>query len=264
MGQRIGVFDSGIGGLTVVRHLLLLRGVEVFYVGDTARVPYGNRSPETIRRYARQIARYLVEQGVEVLVIACNTVSAVAAGAVRECAAGIPVVDVLEPTVSLALDRTTGSIGIIGTRATIASGVYERLLQQWAQRPLRTYGQACPLFVPLVEEGWTEHPVTMQVAEHYLAPLRAAGIDTLILGCTHYPLLRPVLERLLPGCTFVESGEAVSERLRQLGYEVAQNGVLASLSLHLTDMPGSALDALLEQLRLPITEVRHIRLPEYA
>ncbi len=264
MGERIGVFDSGIGGLTVARHLLGLRGVEVLYVGDTARVPYGNRSPETIRRYARQVARYLVEQGIDVLVIACNTVSAVAAEEVRECAADIPVVDVLEPTVRVALRRTLGSVGIIGTRATITSGVYERLLHRWASMPLRTYGQSCPLFVPLVEEGWTEHPVTVQVAEHYLAPLRAAGVDTLILGCTHYPLLRPILEQLLPGCTLVESGEAVCERLQQLGYQAAENGKKAPLTLYLTDVPDTALDSVLGQLRLPVVDVRHVRLPEYA
>ncbi len=264
MERRIGIFDSGIGGLTVARHLIpLFGGMEVLYVGDTARVPYGSRSPETIRRYARQMTLYLLEQGVEAIVVACNTISAVAADVVRECAAGIPVVDVLEPTVAVALQRTAGCVGIIGTRATITSGVYERLLHQRARQPLRTYGQPCPLFVPLVEEGWNTHPVALQVAEHYLAPLRALGIDTLILGCTHYPLLLPVFRQLLPKCHFVESGEAVCEYLRQLGYSPGANGKEARLYIHLTDAPGDVLEHILHQLQLAVAEVRQVLLPEY-
>ncbi len=262
--MRIGVFDSGVGGLTLVRHLLpYAAGAEIVYVGDTARVPYGSRSATTIRRYARELTQYICQYEVDVLVIACNTVSAVAVDTVREVAAGIPVVDVLEPTVELALRQSAGAIGVIGTRATIASGVYEQLLYQRAPYPLRVYGQPCPLFVPLVEEGWVEHPVTFQVAEHYLAPLRAAGIDTLILGCTHYPLLLPVLRQLLPTCRFVESGPAVAEWLRRRGYTPSANGVPARLTLHLTDA-SPALEHILGMLQLTPAGIHYVQLWEHA
>ncbi|MCS7177262.1 MAG: glutamate racemase [Candidatus Kapabacteria bacterium] len=262
--RRIGVFDSGIGGLTVVRHIIpYAAGCELLYVGDTARVPYGNRGPEAIRQYARELTLYLCEQEVELIVVACNTVSAVALEVVQ-AHSPVPVIDVVEPTVELTLRQTTeGRIGIIGTRATIASGIYERLLRQRSEWPLEIYGKACPLFVPLVEEGWIESPVTEQIAEFYLAPLREAGIDTLVLGCTHYPLLVPVLQRVLPDCRLVESGAAVAERLQALGYASDQDGGAAQLVLHLTDEPGEALKHLLRRLQLVPADVRSIRLWEY-
>ncbi|GBD07361.1 Glutamate racemase [bacterium HR21] len=256
--RRIGVFDSGIGGLTVVQHVLsCTTGVDVVYLGDTARVPYGSRSPETIRRYARELTRFLLAYGVEMLVVACNTVSAVALEAVREEAAGVPLLDVLEPTIDLVLECTAGCVGIIGTRATIASGAYERLLRQRAPASLRIFSQPCPLFVPLVEEGWSEHPVAEQIAQEYLSPLREAGVDTLVLGCTHYPLLVPVLRRVMPECRFVESGEAIARCLRQLG-DSGAGGTPPRLTVLLTDAPGPALEQVMKRLGLLPREVRQV------
>lgn len=262
--RRIGVFDSGVGGLTVVRHVLgYVAGGELLYLGDTARVPYGSRSPETIRRYTQELTYFLREQEVELIVVACNTISAVAVDVVRQCAGDIPVVDVLEPTVELALQRTQGRIGIVGTRATIASGVYQQLLQQRSQGAVHVWGQACPLFVPLVEEGWIDHPVTQQVAREYLEPLQRAGIDTLILGCTHYPLLLPVFRRLLPECCLVEPGEAVAQRLEQMGYAATRDGVPARLEVYLTDSPGPAFAHIVSRLRLAPFRVCSVALREH-
>lgn len=255
---RIGVCDSGVGGLTVVRHLLsCVSGSEIIYLGDTARVPYGSRSPETIRRYARELTRFLRLSGADVLVVACNTMSAVALEDIQEEAAGIPLITVLEPTVERALERTRGRVGVIGTRATIASGIYERLLVERARMPLQVYSQPCPLFVPLVEEGWSEHAVAEQIAELYLAPLREAGIDTLVLGCTHYPLLLPVLQRVLPSCCFIESGEAIAGCLRQLLGSAASGG-LPQLRVLLTDAPGPVVEQLLVRLGIVPEEVRQV------
>ncbi|MCS6966140.1 MAG: glutamate racemase, partial [Candidatus Kapabacteria bacterium] len=134
---------------------------------------------------------------------------------------------------------------------------------RWSPVPIRTYGQPCPLFVPLVEEGWVDHPVTEQIAEHYLAPLRTAGVDTLILGCTHYPLLLPVLRHVLSRCCFVESGEAIVQHLKKLGHTPAFNGPTAQLHLQLTDTPGPALEHILQRLRLTSVQVQQICLREY-
>ena len=193
----IGIFDSGIGGLTVLQSIReLLPWESLFYLGDMARVPYGNRSPETVTRYALECGTFLWKRGVKLLVVACNTASALSLGALAQ-ALPIPVVGVLQPAVQAALRKTThGKIGVIGTEATIRSGAYERAIH--ALHPgIQVYSQACPLLVPLIEEGWLEDGITRQVAQRYLAPLQARGIDTLILGCTHYPLLQPLLEDLL-------------------------------------------------------------------
>ena len=193
----IGVFDSGIGGLTVVHELIRqLPNESIVYFGDTARVPYGPKSPDTVRRYSREIAGFLREQGVKNIVIACNTATAHALTTLREDL-DMPVVGVVEPGARAAVAASRrGHIGVIGTVGTIKSGAYERAIRS-IDPDIRVTARACPLFVPLVEEGWTEHEAARLIAREYLQPLVAAEIDTLVLGCTHYPLLKPLLREIL-------------------------------------------------------------------
>lgn len=189
----IGVFDSGIGGLTVARALMQrLPYEQILYFGDTARVPYGVKSADTIALYATQITDFLLEQRVKLLVVACNTMAAVAAAAIR-ARSPVPVLDVIETGAQVAVRCTRNRrIGVIGTLTTIGSGAYDTAIH--AHKPdITIHSQACPLFVPLVEEGWLDHPVTLLTAREYLAPVLVQGIDTLVLGCTHYPLLQPLL-----------------------------------------------------------------------
>jgi glutamate racemase len=213
--RPIGVFDSGIGGLTVLRELTRLMPREsTVYLGDTARVPYGNKSEATVQRFALEAASVLLEHGIKFLVLACNTVSATALGPLRE-RLEVPVVGVIEPGAHAASVRTRGGpIGVIGTTATVESGAYQKAIAAW--RPdVPVVARPCPLFVPLVEEGWTRHQVTEEVARIYLAPLRAAGIDTLVLGCTHYPLLVDILALVMgPEVSLVNSACEVARLVR--------------------------------------------------
>ena len=189
--DAIGVFDSGVGGLTVVSALRRrLPGESILYLGDTARLPYGSKSPDTVTRYTRRNIEFLTERGVKAVVVACNTASALALPDLD--LHGVPTWGVIEPGARAAAAVSRGRVGVIATEATVRSDAYPRALR--ALRPdLEILSQACPLFVPLVEEGWHDDPITAEVAERYLRPLLAAGIDTLVLGCTHYPLLKPVL-----------------------------------------------------------------------
>ncbi|SMC15979.1 glutamate racemase [Andreprevotia lacus DSM 23236] len=189
----IGVFDSGVGGLTVVRALMdRLPFENIVYFGDTARVPYGVKSVSTIQHFTQQIADFLLQQDVKLLIIACNTMAAVAADVVR-AKSPVPVLDVIEAGAKNAIARTrSGGIGVIGTPTTINSNAYARAIHQLSPDK-HVYSQACPLFVPLVEEGWLDHPVTRLTAQEYLKPVFVEQIDTLVLGCTHYPLLKPLL-----------------------------------------------------------------------
>jgi glutamate racemase len=204
----VGVFDSGIGGLTVAHEIIRqLPAESVVYFGDTARVPYGPKSPDTVLRYSREIADYLQTQGVKAIVIACNTATAHALPALRE-SLGIPELGVVEPGARAAVAATkTSRIGVIGTVGTIKSGAYERAIRALSPDAIIT-ARACPLFVPLVEEGWNEHPAAKLIAEEYLRPLVAADIDTLVLGCTHYPLLKPLIAEVLgPRVRLIDSAE---------------------------------------------------------
>jgi glutamate racemase len=204
----IGVFDSGIGGLTVAHEVIRqLPHESVLYFGDTARVPYGPKSPDTVRRYSREIAGFLRDQGVKSIVIACNTATAHALTVLRD-EFDMPVIGVVEPGARAAVSVTTGGrIGVIGTVGTIKSGAYERAIRAINSEVFIT-ARACPLFVPLVEEGWTDHEATRLIAREYLAPLVAADIDTLVLGCTHYPLLKPLLREVLgPDVRLIDSAE---------------------------------------------------------
>lgn len=213
----IGVFDSGVGGLTVLRTLLeRLPDEHTVYLGDTARVPYGTRSAEVVTRYALLSARHLATHGIKMLVVACNTVSAQSLPALQR-ALPIPVVGVIEPGAQAAAARSKGGlIAVLATPGTVASGAYQAALRRLA--PLAgVVARACPLFVPLAEEGWTEGEVPRLAAERYLGDLRRMGVDTAVLGCTHYPLLhRPIADALGREVAIVDSAEATAEAVRDL------------------------------------------------
>jgi glutamate racemase len=204
----IGVFDSGIGGLTVAHEVIRqLPHESIVYFGDTARVPYGPKSPDTVRRYSREIAAFLRDQGVKGIVIACNTATAHALETLRG-EMDMPVIGVVEPGARAAVAATRqGHIGVIGTAGTIKSGAYERAIRALDPNVMVT-PRACPLFVPMVEEGWIDHEATRLVAREYLEPMLEAEIDTLVLGCTHYPLLKPLLRDVLgPSVRLIDSAE---------------------------------------------------------
>lgn len=213
----VGVFDSGIGGLTVAREIMRQLPTErVVYFGDTARVPYGPKSPDTVRRYSREIADYLLAQGVKAIVVACNTATAHALEALR-AELPIPVIGVVEPGATAAVEATRGhGIGVIGTTGTIASKAYERAILERAP-DARIVASACPLFVPLVEEGWVDRPATRLVAEEYLGPLRDAHVDTLVLGCTHYPLLKRLIGEVVGrDVRLIDSAEQTAMETRRV------------------------------------------------
>jgi len=216
--RPVGVFDSGFGGLTVARALARRMPHEsILYFGDTARVPYGSKSPDIVRRFSREAAQLLLSRDIKLLVIACNTATAHAQEMLaREL--DIPVVGVIEPGAETAVRATrTGRIGVLGTAGTIASGAYDLAVRRRLGESVRVYAQPCPLFVPLVEEGWIDHPVTRAVAREYLRPLREVDVDVLVLGCTHYPLLRPLLEAEMgPGVRLVDSGEETASTVAGL------------------------------------------------
>ena len=228
----LGVFDSGIGGLTVARALFeRLPHESVIYFGDTARVPYGPKSPDTVRRYSGEILNYLLGRGVKAVVVACNTSTAHALPYLQE-RSSVPVVGVIEPGARAAVAATkTGIIGVIGTAGTIASGAYERAIK--ALRPdARVHSQACPLFVPLVEEGWFEHPAAELIAREYLAPLQRAKVDVLVLGCTHYPLLKPLLARVMNGGADVKLVDSAEETATTVSRELERLDLLANSGGH--------------------------------
>lgn len=242
MARRpLGVFDSGVGGLTVVRALAdRLPGESILYFGDTARVPYGTKSPETIRHFSRQAMRFLLAREVKMVVVACNTATSHALVDLRS-ESPVPVVGVIEAGARAAVEATrNGRIGVIGTPGTIGSGAYDRALRT-AIPEVEVYAQPCPLFVPLVEEGWAGHEATRLVARDYLEPLLEMEIDTLILGCTHYPLLRELLADLVgPDVTLVDSaGETASQAARELaGHRLRSPGETEpSRHFTVTDLP---------------------------
>jgi len=215
--RPIGVFDSGVGGLTVQRAILdALPAVDTIYLGDTARLPYGSKSAETVTQYSLKNARFLALHEIDLLVVACNTASAVAIPALRD-ALSVPVLGVVEPGARAAIRATrTGRVGVIGTQGTVASGAYQRAIR--ALRPdAEVVARACPLFVPLAEEGWTDpaDPIVQGIALRYLAPLRDAGVDTLVLGCTHYPLLaRTIADVMGPDVVLVSSADETAFEVR--------------------------------------------------
>ena len=237
----IGVFDSGIGGLTVVRALMEAMPFEsIIYFGDTARVPYGLKSVETITRYATQIAEFLLRRKVKLLIVACNTMSSVAYQAIQDLSP-VPVLDVVDAGARSAVAETHNKrVGVIGTPATINSNAYTRAINKYDPQ-IRIFSQPCPLFVPLVEEGWLDHEVTRLTALEYLTPVMAKRIDALVLGCTHYPLLKPLLEEILGDrIRLVDSARAITEQTREL---LSKNNLRSShqkpaeYRFYVTDVP---------------------------
>lgn len=236
----IGIFDSGLGGLTVAQQVMqALPREHLIYLGDTARYPYGNKSAEIVRRYAIEDAQFLVDKGVKMLVVACNTVASTAMDALCE-QFDVPIVGVIEPGASRAAAQTRNrKVGVIGTEATIASGAYTRALKQRIPK-VEVYTRACPLFVPLAEEGWVDNEVAERTAAAYLNSLRRSGIDTLLLGCTHYPLLEQVIARVMgKNVTLVDSARttaaAVADTLKEHG--LGRGRGEGSISFFVTDTP---------------------------
>jgi glutamate racemase len=238
--RAIGVFDSGIGGLTVLRALVEeLPGEDFIYLGDTARLPYGTKTDEVIIRYSRENTEFLLAKGIKMLVVACNTSSAVALEAIARDTS-IPVIGVIEPGARAVVKASrSGKIGVIATEATVASGAYTRTIQSLRPRA-EIYTRACPLLVPLVEEGWTDNDVAERTVWYYLESLKQSGIDALLLGCTHYPLLAAMFQRVLGAeVKVVDSATAtaaeVRERLRAL--KLVRRATHGSRSFFVTESP---------------------------
>ena len=257
--RPIGVFDSGIGGLTVVAALQrTLPNESIIYLGDTARVPYGGKSPTTVQRYSQEIAEMLLREGAKMIVVACNTASALAVP-LLETTLPVRITGVILPGAQAAVNATRcGHIGVIGTRATIGSGAYERALH--ALRPdLQVAAKACPLLVPLIEEGWLDDAVTDAALRRYLTPLIEAGIDTLVLGCTHYPLLRDAISRIAgKEIVLVDAAQncanAVREILRETDLDAPADAI-GTLRVALTDPPDNFLRVAEGALKLKIRDV---------
>lgn len=261
----IGVFDSGIGGLTVVKALRdRLPNETIVYLGDTARVPYGPKSPETVQRYALELAQMLMQKNAKALVVACNTVSSVALPLLTR-KFSVPVVGVIEPGARAALQATRNQhVGVIGTRATIRSGAYDKALRASANN-VRVSSRACPLLVPLIEEGLLDDDVTDQVIFRYLEPLLADGIDTLVLGCTHYPLLSAAIARVLGReITLVDSARncatAVQETLDRQSLR-SPSTKCGELRVALTDSADNFLNVARDALQLNFGEIELQPLP---
>lgn len=241
--QAIGIFDSGVGGLTVLREIFkVLPQEDTIYFGDTARVPYGTKSPGTVARYAHEITSFLVKRNIKLLVVACNTASAVALNGLKR-QFPIPVVGVIEPGARRAVEVSRcGRIGVIGTAGTIKSSAYSRAIKRLNPNA-EVLTRACPLFVPLAEEGWTDNQVARLTAQTYLQELREAGVDTLVLGCTHYPLLKPIIaETMGPDVTLVDSAEETARTVAEI---LAKKKLLRPLSekgnhhYYVSDIPAS-------------------------
>jgi glutamate racemase len=266
--QPIGVFDSGIGGLTVAAELRkLLPQENIFYIGDTARVPYGGKSQSTIERYSMEISEMLLTESAKMVVVACNTASALAIPKLHQ-SLEVPVTGVILPGAKAAVAATrNGHVGVIGTRGTIRSGAYERAIHTLAPE-VRVTSQACPMLVPSIEEGWLEDKITDSIIARYLDNLVESGIDTLVLGCTHYPLLKPALDRFLGGAIrLVDSAENCALAVRGLleQYSIAapaeQEGVL---KVALTDASDGFLPVAERALGLKVGRVRVLGMPSTA
>lgn len=257
--RPIGVFDSGIGGLTVVKALRdLLPFEQIVYLGDTARVPYGSKSAATVQRYSLEIADMLMERDAKVIVVACNSASSVALPKLEEILT-VPVVGVIRPGAEAAIAATrSGHIGVIGTRATVRSGAYERHLQD-LNSDITVTSSACPLLVPLIEEGLLDDPVTDQVLRRYLEPLLHDGVDTLVLGCTHYPLLIRTIERVVgPDVQVVDSAHNCAVAVQRLLNEEGLNATASApggLHVSLTDTPDHFLSVAKESLQLDVGDI---------
>lgn len=242
---RLGIFDSGIGGLTVYKEVReALPGAGIHYFGDTARVPYGTKSADTVTRYSIQIGSYLHAKRVDAVVVACNTASAYAIDVLKSVIP-VPVFGVVAPGAAAAVrSSVNGVIGVVGTRGTIASGAYQRAIRDLDPR-MKVAAVPCPLFVPLVEEGWLYDPITRDVAVRYLEPLKKEGVDTLVLGCTHYPMLKGVISNVMgDSVTLIDSAEETAITLKKY---LDENGFLEDAEpgddlFEVTDLPNRFLE----------------------
>lgn len=269
--KAIGVFDSGVGGLTVLKAIhARLPGERTAYLGDTARVPYGPRSPEVVIRYCIDNARFLLKQDLKLIVVACNTASALALGVLRKML-DIPVIGVIEPGAAAAIAATqSGRIGIIGTRGTVKSGAYQSALRK-VRGDIELRAVACPLFVPLAEEGWTDGAIAREIAARYLDGFADFDMDTLVLGCTHYPLLSGAIAEVLgPGVALVDSAEATAQAVQELlegrGWSSPPLSAAEAPLRHLcfvTDQPKLFAEVGARFLGRPLPEVERISFPDH-
>lgn len=239
--KPIGVFDSGIGGLTVVKHLsTVMPNEHIVYFGDTARVPYGSKSNSTVIEYSIQDTNFLLHKNVKLVVVACNTASSIAVPELQN-KFDVPVIGVILPGAQMAVSESKNKkIGVIGTRATINNRAYSKAIKQ-INSSIEVFEKACPLFVPLAEEGWTHHKASYEIAEEYLKELREKEIDTLVLGCTHYPILADVIQEVLgDNVKLIDSGIATAEivkaEINNFGLNIASTS-LGSLDLFVSDIP---------------------------
>jgi glutamate racemase len=264
--RPIGVFDSGIGGLTVVKEIMkILPQENIIYFGDTARVPYGNKSPETITKFALQNTRFLISMGVKAIVIACNTASAFSITQIQE-KFNIPVIGVISAgAVAAVRDTTRGKIGIIGTEGTIESRAYEKVIRNLRSN-VEIHGRPCPLFVPIVEEGWAETRVSHLVAEEYLKGLKDADIDTLVMGCTHYPLMKEVVGSVMgPEVNLINPAKETAIELREvLQLNCIDNNIEnAVYEYYVSDNPEKFARVGNNFLSKEITNIRRIDIEKY-
>ncbi len=264
MQKAIGIFDSGIGGLTVLKEIIgRLPDEHTVYLGDTARVPYGIRSPETVTRYSFENTRFLFSRGIKLLVVACNTVSSISIEAIKK-SVDVPVVGVIEPGARAAVSSTRNrKIGIIGTSATIKSGAYARAIQA-IDSSVEVFGLPCPLFVPLVEEGWTEGIIAEMIAEKYLKDIKGTGLDTLVLGCTHYPLLKDVISKIMGEKvrlidSAIETARAIENVLAASSLKRAEAGI-GLHAFYVTDSPDKFVDVGERFLGKKIDSIKKIEL----
>lgn len=264
--RPIGVFDSGIGGLTVVAEIMRqLPNEEIVYFGDTARLPYGPKSSETVTQFAIEDTEFLLRHGVKMVVVACNTASSVAMETLSD-RYDLPVVGVIKPGALAAVSSTLdGRIGVIGTEGTIASRAYSREIAK-LDRDAEVLEQSCPLFVPLAEEGWTDREVTLVIAHEYLTPLRDAGVDVVVLGCTHYPILKGTIGKVFgPGVRLIDSAEEtaseVAERLAAHGIGREPGGMLDH-RFYVSDVPHRFKEQAERFLRSPLPPVEVVSIEE--
>jgi glutamate racemase len=239
--KSIGIFDSGIGGLTVYKAIKSkMPDEKVIYLGDTARLPYGSKSPETIKKFSEQNSRFLISKHVKIIVIACNSSSSYAESFLQE-KLNIPVIGVISPGSEAAVSSGNKQIGVIGTSATISSGAYEKAILEKIS-DAKVISRDCPLFVPLVEEGWIDHEVTKLVAKEYLLPLKNKGIKTLVLGCTHYPVLKKVIGDVMgESITLIDSAEVMAKQVKKIlkdsGWLNGDKNAIHEDEFYVTDYP---------------------------
>ena len=262
--KAIGIFDSGIGGLTVLHSIIkTLPGEDTIYVGDTARVPYGTKSATAVTNYSLEIGRFLETMDIKALVVACNTASAVALPRLK-ATFNLPVIDMIDPAAADAVKVTkNGHIGVIGTEGTVRSGAYERKLKMLGPE-IEVTSIACPLFVPLAEEGWIDNDVAIAAARRYLEPFKKSKIDTLILGCTHYPLLKETIREVIGDeVVLIDSGEAAAISLKEVlkNEKHEEQKALSRRSYFVTDTPDRFLRLGKRFLGDEIDDVRHIDIP---